>query len=406
MRQNKALLFVFLVYLHSIRYFDWLKYNEKIGALISFLLGLLILLFFIFNKSQIRSLPYKHIILGFAFIPFLSILSCWLENGQTINESLYVYIPFFFILVYTILSKYRIQEYEIVKYLTLFAVVRTGILIVEQFTYPHYWFAYRPEGYAPDGHFYGIEIRSGIMRFYIMDTYMSMFLVFYYFQKLFEKFKWTFLFLFLYGLLGIYLDQQRQYIFSTILSLFIVSFFNSNVKYKITIVTFVILSIILLNIFGDTVFGEIISSTKEDTNSDNIRLMTYTIYGMNFWGGPLSYLFGNGFPAHTGEYSQAVNALKSMGYTQTDIGIVGLFSYYGFSMLFFFIYFYYYTFRKKWKYLDNHIRMFIIASVINLPLFTMFSCHLDSYPFWGIMLYLADLSIIRNKNKIKLYGKI
>lgn len=51
-------------------------------------------------------------------------------------------------------------------------------MIVEQFTYPHYWFAYRPEGYAADGHFYGIEIRSGIMRFYIMDTYMSMFLVF------------------------------------------------------------------------------------------------------------------------------------------------------------------------------------------------------------------------------------
>lgn len=395
-----ALYGTFIVFLHSIQYFDWIKYNIYIGRIISFSLGVALFLYFVQAKKHIH-LPYTKFIVGFTFIPFLSIIPCRIENGQSLTESLYVYMPFCFLLVYYLLARNKISEEDIVKWLTIFAVTRTAILIIEQFTYPTYWFAYRPEGYAADGHYYGIEIRSGIKRFYIMDTYLSMFLVFYYLQKLSSCIKLKYVLLFLYGLIGIYIDQQRQYMISTILTIVLFTMFSTKMKYKNVIVFLFCIVSLVIYIYSDQILGQILESVVEDTNEDNIRLFTYHTYGVEFFGGPLSYIFGNGFPAVSGSYAKSVSSLRSMGLTQTDIGIVGLYSYYGLTTLMFFIYFYIYSFRKYWHSLDSHIKMFIIASIINLPLFTMFSCHLDSYPFWGIMLYLADLSIIRNLNKVK-----
>ena len=302
------------------------------------------------------------------------------------------------------MHKEEISVKTLINILTIFAIVRTSILIVEQFTYPNYLFAFRPETYDENGILKPIEVRSGIYRYYISDTYLSQFLIFYYFQKLTEQCKLKYLFLFVFGLVGLYLDQTRQFMVTTVLVLVIISLLSSNFKHKKLAISLIILfGIVILN-FSDVLFGSLMSKTSDELNEDNIRYLSYKTYFSSYWGGPLSYVFGNGMAGNSAYGAEMQKLTLYYGLWRADVGIVGFLNQYGYVSVLYFLLFYFLYLRKNWKYIDVHLQMFFLASLLNLPLVVFFVNNANWYVFWAFMMYLLDESVVRNKNLAEYYS--
>ena len=393
--------FVFLQYLH---FFDYVKYDAVLGGNICKIMAIFAFCVYVFGQYPIDLCPSKKYVIGFVFIPMLSFIPCFFEHGQSLVESFRVYLPCMILFLYFYMHKEEISVKTLINILTIFAVVRTSILIVEQFTYPNYLFAFRPETYDENGILKPIEVRSGIYRYYISDTYLSQFLIFYYFQKLTEQCKLKYLFLFVFGLVGLYLDQTRQFIVTTVLVLVIISLLSSNFKHKKLAISLIILfGIVILN-FSDVLFGSLMSKTSDELNEDNIRYLSYKTYFSSYWGGPLSYVFGNGMAGNSAYGAEMQKLTLYYGLWRADVGIVGFLNQYGYVSVLYFLLFYFLYLRKNWKYIDVHLQMFFLASLLNLPLVVFFVNNANWYVFWAFMMYLLDESVVRNKNLAEYYS--
>lgn len=336
--------FIFLQYLH---YFDYVKYDIVLGGNICKIMAIFVMLVFIFGKYSINVCPSKKYVIGFVLIPMLSFIPCYFEHGQSFVESFRVYLPYMILFLYFYMHKEKVSVNTLINILTLFAVVRTSILIVEQFTYPNYLFAFRPETFDEHGIFKPIEVRSGIYRYYISDTYLSQFLIFYYFQKLTEKYRLKYLFYFIFGIVGLYLDQTRQFMVTTVLALVIISLLSSNFKHKKLAISLIILSGIVILNFSDILFGSLMAKTSDELNEDNIRYLSYYTYFSSYWGGPLSYVFGNGIAGNSAYGVEMQKLTLDYGLWRADVGIVGFLNQYGYVSVLYFLLFYILYLRKN-----------------------------------------------------------
>lgn len=402
LRQYRKAVFAFIafVFLHSLMYFDYINLDANIYSWASIGLVLVLAVLCIVSVSP-KKMPASHWVLGLMAVPMLSFIPCWLENGQSIVSSAKAYMPLWLPLLYYLLHKSQITEGELVKMLTVFAVVRILITVIQQFTYPEYLFTFRPEGLDTSGLFKGIERRSGIYRFCIEDTFLSMFLVFYYFGKMSKSFRFPDLMLFLLGVLGVYIDQTRQLMLSTVLALLLVFLFSVRIKYKwlIVFVLAVLGSIVVLNF--ETLFGDLVLMTDRDLNDDNIRLLSYSTYLFEFWGGPLSVIFGNG-PMGSSPYGQQLLYMyENLKLFHSDVGIVGAANLYGVvTVLFYFAFLFFFVFRN-WKTFRLHIKMYFIAQLINLPMICIFTQRVNCMIFLVFMLFLCDKDIKRYERTLQ-----
>lgn len=400
LREYKAyvMAFVAFVYIHSLQYFNYVNLNPTIHGRISLALALLTILLCLFSKGP-KTIPGRYWMYGILFVPILSFLPCWLENGQSPVDSARAYLPAFVALSYFLLHKAKVKEIDIVNLITALAVVRTLITIVQQFTFPDYLFCYRPEGLDAGGYFKGIEIRSGLYRFAIEDTYLSMFLVFYYFRCLLKQVNALNLGLFLFGLAGVYIDQTRQLMLSTFLAVVLVLLFSVHFKQKWIIIGVIgaVSAIVYLN--ADVLFEDLMDLTRSDLNSRNIRLLAYTTFLFEFWGGPLSVIFGNGPVQWASAYgAQIAYYQENLRLFRSDVGLVGAANMYGVVIVLFLIaYLVFYVFRN-WKKLRIHNKMYFVAMVINLPMICIFTQHYHWLMFLGFMMYFCD-NDIRHYNR-------
>lgn len=400
MNSNRiCIIFVAFVFLQFLHYFDYIYYDHTVGRNICVILGLYMLFVYGTYKYNNKICLSKKYVAGFVFIPMLSFIPCYLEHGQNFVRSASVYAPLTILFLYFYIHKNKITVNSIIQILTIFAIIRTTIVIIEQFTYPYYLFAIKPEGHDLNGYFREIEVRSGIYRFYISDTYLSQFLIFYYFQKVTEKFDIKHFCLLIFGFVGLYLDQTRQFMATTIFALVIIAIIGSDYKYKRASLFFIVISVFIIYLNFDTLFGSLIEKTASESNEDNPRVLSYYTFLFQYWGGPLSYIFGNGLPGKSAYGDEIQTMGTDYGLYRADVGIVGFLNQYGIVSVLFFLYFYFHFIRKEWHYIDRHLKMFFVASFVNLPLVVFFVNNNNWYVFWAFMMYLLDDSIVRNKNK-------
>lgn len=384
---------VFFIFLHSLRYFDFIGLNETIYGNCSKLFALFLIILCVISKSP-RQMPGRYWWIALLAVPMLSFLPAWLENGQSPVESFKAYLPFGLALIYFILHSAKIRPSEIARIFTVFAIIRLLIYITQQFTFPHYLFAFRTEGFNSFGYYAGIEMRSGIYRYYIEDTYLSMFLVFYYLQRLLKSRRLTDLVFLFIGLIGVYLDQSRQFMVSTVVAVLFVIFFASKIKYKgLILLGMAGVAAILLS-FSEQIFGDLLFMTQDDLSSDNIRLLAYTTFALEFWGGTLSVIFGNGPIGHSAYGEKVAYLNQNMNLYHADVGIVGAANLYGIVTVLMLLVFFLFFVVRNWRKLQTHLKMYYVAMVVNLPLVTIYTQNLNWFVFFAFMLYLSDRSII------------
>ncbi len=83
-------------------------------------------------------------------------------------------------------------------------------------------------------------------------------------------------------------------------------------------------------IFQD-MFLELIELSKKEASADkpNIRLIAMNYFLNDFMANDLAYIFGNGQDSMNSPFGLKVNALKTIGLYQSDIGIIGDYSKFG-----------------------------------------------------------------------------
>ena len=206
--------------------------------------------------------------------------------------------------------------------------------------------------------------------------------------------------MFLIGVAGVYLDQSRQFMLSTLLSLGLVFFFSSKIRYKGLMVVFLGLAAMVLFMNAYKLFGDLMDMTRGDLTRDNIRLLSYTTFGLELWGGPLSVLFGNGPVGHSAYGDNVLYLYETLGMYHADVGMVGAANLYGVVTVLFFVVFYIMYVAKHWKKIQMHLKMYFLALLINAPLVTIFTQSINWFVFFAFMLVLADRDIVRYERKL------
>lgn len=403
-KKLSVLIIVFL-FLSSLCFFSYVNLDLVFFGRISKVYLALFFIFLLLKWRNIKSLalhfPSKNYVLLFLALPFITTFSCLSEHGQSLSSSLSVMFPHLILCVYFYLILSGVDKKDLIKIVILFALIRTSLTIIEQFTYPNVLFAFRMDKYNEYGVFIPLEMRSGFYRFLISDAYyLPMFAGFYAFSKLVENVTLKYLFVFLFCCFGLYMDQSRQIMFSFILCLTLLPLFKKNSQF-LKYAFFIAIIVSVLYVYANVLFGETFLKTKDELNDDNIRVLSYTYYFTNT-GSWLTTLFGNGF-AGDSMFGKEVSKLEDMGLFRVDIGIVGAIHLLGYVFIATFILYYINVVRKNWKYIDSPLQLMLISILCNIPLiFPLYNFTLSGIEFFmGILFYLTDRSILENQIREK-----
>ena len=261
--------------------------------------------------------------------------------------------------------------------------------IVQQFTYPTVWFATRIASLDND-----VEIRNGIYRYNMEGREFGLLLLFYSFQRFLEKPRKKYLAGIILGLTGVYMLATRQVMAASVLCLLYAMLAMHKLKFS----SFFMISVIAILIYCnmESLFGDYIEMS-EDINEDNIRLLSYDFYGIEYNKGQiLPILFGNGVEGMSA-YGREIGNMQDMGLFRADIGIVGMYSWYGIfyvlTVLSFFIYI-----TAKRKYIDVYLQMYVMFMLVTSVMLHHFGYSPHHIMTLCIILYLIDNSIKSRKN--------
>lgn len=401
--RNKGLLIVLFVFLVTLNFFSYRDLNITFMGQMIQLLSCSMFIYALTHFSQIRKTSNQYsslnYVICFCLYPLLTSIVCYIYHEQSFMLSFQTLLAHWFLLIYFFLVINKISSKSIVNLIIVFAIIRTGLTLIEQFTYPNVPFAFRMSGFDDNfGKYMDVEIRSGFYRYLISDAYfLPLFAVFYSFMQLVKEISWKFLLIFLISILGIYMDQTRQIIFSMIICLCLYPFLNLNrrqIKYIF------ILGIIGIVIYSnmDLLFGETISKTQNEVSDDNIRVLSYAYYFSNT-GDFITSLLGNGLASTKSSYGQEIAKLENWGYFRCDIGIVGALHMLGYVFILLFILYYVFVILRNWKKIDAYLRLYLLSILVNIPLiFPLYNATLPCFEcFMGILFYLVDRSILQKK---------
>ena len=336
------------------------------------------------QRSEIWQFAYL-----FAFIPFISVLGANLYHNQPVILTFFTTFKNLGYYLFFLLCAIRMKEREVIKVIFIYAYIWTFMEVVQQFTYPTYWFATRF-----DDEISAIEIRNGIYRFAIIGHQLCLIMMFYCFGKAaIENHTKYYLGLFV-GIVGIYLTTTRQVIGVSFFAMAIVFLFAKKYKYTNMLAVFLIVFVLSLNY--STLFGFFVDKTME-IDEDYIRFITYRFYGLQYNDGDLlRSILGNGAFDSSTEYGREILSHREEGLYLSDIGYVGTYATYGFVYVILIVVFYIYAFRN-YKYLNYYLKMYLIYILLTGVMHWSFGKDPSSVGISAIAFYLLHLSIVQNK---------
>ena len=389
----QILLFIILV---SIDFFLFMPYeNLGVNRIISSIIIVYLVFLLIFKRTEEDSLNnafFKKEVALMAILPLVSAFSCFLYRGQPIMISLMAARFSLYWLLYYCLHKYQIPSSSIIKVLFSIAVVSSLIYVLQQITYPTIYLFNSLQSFDD------VEIRQGFYRFRLFPLNPYIFFAFYFYLcKFIENRERQYLFFLLLFVIGIYLTLTRQLYFCIFLPVVFYPIFRDNNlgrKKLFGLISSLVLLFLVYSNIGLLFGNEFVEMTEDEGNEDNIRVLAYTFYGLEYWVDNFNMIFGNGVASWgNSEYGDEILSIEEVeGLYRSDIGIVGNFNTFGIVYVIA-VLFIYIKFFKNYNYIPICYRLLIIASIINLPL----ACWMDWGLFMAIIFYLIDQEIIKQK---------
>lgn len=422
MKEKFRFIVIIIIFLLTLYFFSYRNLNGVILGRATQLASLALFCYCIFKygtlkKQANRFASYKYVVFFYLY-PLLTAVVCYIYHGQTIMQSFVALLPDWFISIYFLLIIFKIPPRKIVQLIVVCALIRTGLTLIEQFTYPNVPFAFRMDDYDEFNNFKEVEVRGGFYRYLISDAYfLPLFSAIYSLIKFTSNKSLKYLVIFLVSCFGIYMDQTRQILASLALCICLIPIIDSkNSKIKYFFIFVFLVGLVVSNF--DLLFGESVSKTRDEVNESNIRVASYIYYFDNL-GDIITSLFGNGLSYPKSSYGTEIANLQDFGLFTVDIGIVGALYILGYVFIAVFICYYLFVLIRKWRYIDSYLKVFLISVIVNIPLiFPLYNATLPCFEcFMGMIFFLVDSSIqehvIVNKktssniaNRIKLYQRI
>ena len=359
---------------------DYIRYAHAFAIVWMF-----VLLIINISKSHTEEkLYFRKYVFLFMFFPWISVIPAYFSHGQLFFESASVlYAVTLSFLLYFVLHTYNITEKQLFKVLILFSCVYVSIELLQQITFPKYWFAGREE----------IEERLGLNKFYITGLHILILTAFMTWGMVLMstgRKKMLYLFLFIFFVIGIYVFLARKTIFSFLFCILLSFFITRKIKWYYWLLALTTAMILYFNM--DVIFGDFIENTISDlSDNDFIRYQSFKFY-INYFDDSLCLFLGNCRDYSNSGYGQFIALMQSKyNFYRADIGMFAHFSFYGIvgcipSLLFVI------CLIKRWTIMPPYIKLYFIYNAIQLAIAFPLNSVIGVLTF-SIALYLMDINI-------------
>ena len=383
--------FIILVTVVGSRLWSFHGIPERGFDVLEFLIALSLILVVIFGLHNIEGNASKFRINVWLFIiiPLIGAVSASIYHDQSIVYGLAVLRTNFIWLLYFVLHIFNIPRKYVIAWMTVAGIVWASLTILQQFTYPVYFFYTRNEEIGSE------FIRAGMYRFMIEPHQFGLFLVVYYYCRFLLKLEAKALFLVLIGLAGFYCFSTRQFAVAALACMLIATAMTPGLAkvYVIGIVSVIIGILALANI--DAILGTYVDMTYEQLRSsqEDIRMYSAKYWLFDYWPHWITMLVGNGLEHMNTKYGAEIFYLNdALNFYRSDVGIIGAFNVFGIFYALNIIWLNvkgilgkFYT--EKTKYL----KLFFVNALLLVILSEQYS-NGAAIPFFCFVLYLVDKS--------------
>lgn len=398
-KKTTYLLLFFLIIIFSDG-FSFIGYPNYISGFLKYLIGAWCLLL-ILTRKQVKSTFAPNVVLIFIACPCVSALMSILFRNQTLLQAyLAVFNTLTPVFCYFIFLRLRPNPRDIMTVVLVCSILWTLIEVVQQFSYPMYWFATRNEMGTLNAT--ALERRNGIWRFMIepwfVGTLSSIYSLCNYFQNKQSK-KW--LFFSLISLVGVYLYQTRVVLGALVAVLIICYFLETKSRNIMRSVVLAIIVVFLIVENFDFLFGEMLENTANqfDNNENDIRTLGLALWGVEYFPNDLCRIFGNGYPYYSSSYGLEIERFARMGFFRVDVGLVGDYNMYGALYIVVVVLTYCKLFKFR-KYIDNYALYAFLAVLVGSFIMPPFSAGSQIFLILTLF-YVCDYNINENSKKDK-----
>lgn len=285
--------------------------------------GIIILLLLfeaVFGGSKSIKQNFKIEIYMIVLATFFSMFIANAYHHQSFGVSLVAQRYMYYFFFYFFLHSLKIDVKEIEKMIIPLALIYVTLYITQYLLYPSIILDSR------------VDYDRGTVRIFLTG---GAFMVLGYYRSLQQllathKFRYG-LYCLIFFVVPAILQGTRQSLVSISFVTVLFILFSKEVKSRIVMILLVgIASVSIVIIFQD-MFLELIELSKKEASADkpNIRLIAMNYFLNDFMAHDLAYIFGNGQDSMNSPFGLKVNALKTIGLYQSDIGIIGDYSKFG-----------------------------------------------------------------------------
>lgn len=346
------------------------------------------IIFIKYKYIRSSNLPHKNLILYLTLSPLVSVAVKQYFYHENINTEFdftfakYAIFPFFFMMAYK-----KVSENALIK---LFTFICLFILLIQiyQNIFPNPLFGVSKD----DEGIVAVYQRNNLNRFAFGTELLTIFCMCYWWNRLLKKVTIKNVIIFLCMAASIYLTLTRQFMIATVLMIGFSILYSRKVN-KISSILLILAGAVFIYLNFDTLFGDFIYMTKNETYSTDIRSEAIPFFLYQSWKNPIMFIFGHG-----GRPQEMVDWGLYSGYWYSDIGFFGQLYQYGIIWVLVYFYTVFKIFVKYRKLVPNYIIFYLLFVLICSVYYTPYYSGIGPF-VWLSMLYISDLHI-SNSQKI------
>lgn len=313
-------------------------------------------------KRKLTIFGLDRLVILFMVAVFFSFFTAYIYWAQPLATSFLSYRLFYIYFLYFVLVYFELSKQEVETIVLIIFFTTLIIFAINFVTYPDPIFTMRTE-----------ERRNGITIFF--DGQGFTFLgAFYYLQKYFKTFKLLHLLWFLIGAIFLFFLTQSRMMLAGICFGFVLILLLSQLKYRFTYAALGLLAGVMFY-FASEIFKGIKEQNKEQAQfaSEDIRVQAYNFFLNDLQGGWPTVIFGNGYPAKGSKLEAITYYGQDKGFFTSDVGLTGLFSFFGLFGEIIWILFFYKAFTMKnagnYTYVKAYFLMIFITAFTGYAIF-------------------------------------
>lgn len=285
-------------------------------------LCLLLILLLSFGHKKLKSFYTKPILYYCAFV-LLSCIYSWKMNGQGLVSVIGHSFPFFALLFYFVLNRFRLTYAQTEKVLVIVALSFCTCYIVQWLIYPYIIFA------GAEGH---TDIETGLYRARMPGSISCYFLLFYSINRYIQYKKIKFVVYALVGFLPIIIMGFRSLVALSAVGVFIIIPFITKSGKKTIFYSLLGAGIVMILLNTGIVQQKLAEMQHRQEiggtfdNEEYVRYLSFDYFWNVQFTKPYEKIIGGGYPVDDTSryYADIINAIETKHFYWNDLGIIGL----------------------------------------------------------------------------------